>query len=424
MMPPRIDLIPSRPAVCADAPVSLDVLVRIVPPRPEVHFLRAPINLALVLDRSGSMGAGQKIDHARQAAVYAVEQLLPTDRVSITIFDHRVETLAPNAPVVDKRGLARLLRAIEPRGSTALHAGWVAGAAQAAGNLVAEGLNRVLLLSDGLANVGLTDPNAIVGEVKLRADRGVGTTTLGVGDDYNEDLMEAMATAGEGNYYYVESSRQLPGLFQSELLGLMTTTGRNVSLGLEPRHGVTASDVLNDFERTGYGRLMLPDMVVGMPVGVVVRLNVPPLNGGGVLCHFRLAWDEPGGSLQQKVRAVLKGGQRQTLRTSLELPALSGVEWRSLAIDPEVKEHVSLLMAGRAKREAGRALDRGDPMMTQEWIRQAKMLAEGVSGSARAGEELKEISRLEAELEGGKLRRFRKQAFYQYYARSRSRPSS
>jgi Ca-activated chloride channel family protein len=87
MVPPRIELIPSRPAVRGDAPVSLDVFVRIVPPRPEVHFLRAPINLALVLDHSGSMAADPKIDCARQAAVYAVEQLLPTDRVSITIFD-------------------------------------------------------------------------------------------------------------------------------------------------------------------------------------------------------------------------------------------------------------------------------------------------------------------------------------------------
>jgi Ca-activated chloride channel family protein len=289
---------------------------------------------------------------------------------------------------------------------------------------MAEGLNRVLLLSDGLANVGLTAPNAVVDEVIVRADRGVGTSTLGVGDDYNEDLMEAMATAGKGNYYYVESPRQLPFFFRSELLGLMATTGRNVSLGLEPRHGVTVSDVLNDFERTRYGRPMLPDMVVGMPITVVVRLNVPPLKGGGVLCRFRLAWDEPGGSLQQNMWAALKGRRRRTLRTALELPALSGAGWWSLAVDPDVEEQVSLLMAARAKREAVRALDRGDPMMTLEWIRHAKMLAEGVSGSARAMAEVKEMSRLEAQLEEGKLRRFRKQAFYQYYARRRSRPSS
>ena len=161
MQPPRIEIIPSRPAVWLDEITILDVLVRITPPVPEIHFLRPPINLGIVLDRSGSMTTSQKMVHAREAACFAVSQLLPTDRVSVTIYDDQIETIVPSAPVVDKPGVVAKIRGILPRGSTALHAGWAAGAEQVAEHVAWDALNRVLLLSDGLANVGVTDPDAI-----------------------------------------------------------------------------------------------------------------------------------------------------------------------------------------------------------------------------------------------------------------------
>ena len=273
---PELDVVPLRRAVRSDMATTLDVLVRIVPPAPEVHFVRPPINLGLVLDHSGSMSTGKKMAHAREAAVFAVQQLQPTDRVSVTIFDDTVETIVPNTPATDRAGIIRLLQGVQPGGSTALHAGWAEGGDQVGRHRIAEGLNRVILLSDGLANVGLTDPNAIAAEVKAMSRKQVGTTTMGVGSDYNEDLMEAMATSGDGNYYYIEDPRQLPDIFQTELQGLMATSGQKVSLGLEPQNGVTVSDVLNDLEKDESGRLMLSNLVAGNPISVVVRLNVPP----------------------------------------------------------------------------------------------------------------------------------------------------
>src|SRR5262245_65682369 len=93
-----------------------------------------------------------KIEFARQAACFAVEQLLPTDRVSVTVFDDEVETVVPSTPADDKPTILARIRAVEPDGTTALHAGWAEGAAQVARHLAAGGLNRVLLLTDGLAN--------------------------------------------------------------------------------------------------------------------------------------------------------------------------------------------------------------------------------------------------------------------------------
>src|SRR4028118_1474866 len=104
-----IQLIPLRAAVCSERSTTLDVLVRITPPAPEKTIERPQLNLGLVIDRSGSMG-GKKIEYARQAASYAIEQLLPSDRVSITIYDYQIETLVPSTLANHKSHLLQQIR--------------------------------------------------------------------------------------------------------------------------------------------------------------------------------------------------------------------------------------------------------------------------------------------------------------------------
>ena len=408
MTAPRIELIPARHAVCSDASVVLDVLVRITPPLPEVHFPRTPLNLALVLDRSGSMAEGKKMAFAREAAAFAVKQLLPTDRVSITLFDEVVETIVPGGPAADKPGLVRRIEQINPRGSTDLHGGWAEGGRQAEAGLVSGGVNRVLLLSDGLANVGVVDPNTIAAEARGLAARGVGTTTMGVGDVYNEDLMEAMALAGDGRYYYIESPVQLVDIFQTELQGLMDTLGQKVSLGLEPKAGAAVVGVLNDLEKAPTGRLMLPNLVVGMPVLAVVRLKLPPAPAGVTVLEVRLAWDAP------------RDGGRRVLRAALgALPAVPMVAWSALPEDPEVRVQVALLMVARAQKEAAYAAERGDHAVTREWLGTARDLAEAVPCSPLMAE-MAALAGLEAALDAGNNQAFVKGAKYRSYSRKQA----
>lgn len=404
---PALEIRPLRSSACVDAPITLDVLLKILPPPVPAPSTRPPVHLGLVLDRSGSMASQGKMQAAREAAIFAIEQLLPTDLVSVTIYDSEVETIVPTTQALDKPGIIARIAEVTPRSSTALFAGWKAGADQVERILLPGGLNRVLLLSDGLANVGVTDPNAIVAAVREAAGRGVATTALGVGKEYNEDLMEAIAAAGHGNYYFIESSVQLTDIFQTELSDLMALVGHHVSLGVEPGVGVVVADQLNDFDTANTGRYKLPNLVAGMPIQVSLRLTVGPRRdpGPGTIAAFRLAWDSA------------KGGPRQILNASLELPAVPLANWELLDRDGEVLEQAVLLMSARARREAARALEKGDMTGTRDWIDQARGLTAGLGATEAAVADLAAIARLEQDLRAGKDQAFLKRSKQQYYGR-------
>jgi Ca-activated chloride channel family protein len=411
MTQPRVELFPLRPAVRTDLPTTLDVLVRITPPPAPPSSTRPPLNLALVIDRSGSMAEAKKIAYARESAAFAVMELTPTDRVSLTVFDDRIETLAPNAPVTDRDRLLRLIAGVQPRGSTALHGGWAEGAKQVGDNIVAGGLNRVLLLSDGLANVGESRPDAIATDVHTRRTTGVGTSTLGLGNDYNEDLLEAMARSGDGNYYYVESPRQLATIFQTELSGLTATVGTAVLLAVEPAPDVTLVDVLNDFDRAPDGRLQLPNLVSGFPVQVVLRLTVPPTAGERPICAVRLDWAAPGGG-----SGTGAGG--------LILPAVAAAAWDSLAPDLEVQERAVLLLVARLKKAATEALARYDAAAARAKLAEAQALLRSVPSTPEIGLEIQSVAEIDAQIERGDHIGSAKKAHYDAYNMRHSKPRS
>ncbi len=399
---PQIELLPLRPVVSSNRPSTLDLLVKIVPPAQAIDFKRQALNLGFVIDRSGSM-SGQKIEFARQAACYAVQQLQLSDRVSITVFDDQVETLVSSTPAIEKSSITRKIEGIQPGGSTALHAGWLQGGVQVSQFLNPEQINRVLLLSDGLANVGETNPDTIATDVHGLAKRGVSTSTMGVGNDYSEDLLEAIARSGDGNYYYIESPQQLPDIFQTELQGLMATVGHTVSLGIDPQVGIEVVDVFNDLDVNRNGRYQLPNLVVGNSIEVVMRLKVPAMTQATDLCCFRLAWNDPNQS------------QRQVLRIRLQLPAVPFAQLEEFPPNPEVQQQVARLMAARAKEEAVRNLDRGDFAAAGASLQVARVQMMAAPASPMMAMELKALEDLDTDLASKDVKRARKRATYQNY---------
>ncbi|MHC4105605.1 MAG: vWA domain-containing protein, partial [Planctomycetota bacterium] len=232
MKVPEIKLIPLQEAVSTEHPTTLDLLIRIIPPELKETIERPPLNIGLVIDRSDSM-SGQKMDYVIQTAIYAVEQLLTTDRVSVTIYDHEIETIVPSMLAEDKASIIRKINRIYNRGKTALHGGWVQGGIQVSQHLNPEHLNRIILLSDGIPDVGETSPDVITSDVHGLAERGISTTTMSVGRDCNKDLMEAMAYNGNGNYYNIRSTRQLQSILNIEMQGLSATIGNDVTLAIK-----------------------------------------------------------------------------------------------------------------------------------------------------------------------------------------------
>jgi Ca-activated chloride channel family protein len=199
---------------------------------------RAPLNLAIVLDRSGSM-SGAKLEQAKQAASLLVDQLDPDDIISLIAYESGIEVVVPAARLGDRAPeIRRLIGRIETGGSTALYGGVEEGSRQLREFLSKERINRVLLLSDGIANVGPSDNRSIADLGKRIAAEGMSVTTIGLGSDYNETLMTALAEASDANYYHIADVETLPEVFKKELGELQTIVAREVIIEIRCPEGV------------------------------------------------------------------------------------------------------------------------------------------------------------------------------------------
>ncbi len=254
------------------------VRVRIAAPEAPRHRDRLPLDVALVIDKSGSMGAG-KLELAKMAARQAVELLGPRDHVALVAYDTDVELLAGGA-LLDSTHKRRLLSAIDhlhPGSSTNLSGGWLLGCEEV-GRANREGtVARTLLLSDGLANAGITDVNALKTHAgELRA-RGVATSTFGIGADFDERLMEGMARSGGGNFYYLQRPEQIPEFLMSELGEALEVVARGAALTVQVDPGVMVHS-LDDRRTARNGRtveIALDDLVSNQELELVLRVTFP-----------------------------------------------------------------------------------------------------------------------------------------------------
>ncbi len=161
--------------------------VHIVAPEIKQETPRSAANLAFVLDRSGSMGGG-KFELARQAAIQGIERLTSEDMFSVVVFDDRIDVVHHTSPATPaaKRAAIRALHHVRPRAMTDLSTGWLTGCGQVAEHLISEQVGRCLLLTDGLANSGITDPDQLARHATELRSRGVSTSTFGLGEGFDE----------------------------------------------------------------------------------------------------------------------------------------------------------------------------------------------------------------------------------------------
>jgi Ca-activated chloride channel homolog len=239
---------------------------------------RLAVNLGLVLDRSGSM-SGEKIERAREAAVRAIQSLRPEDRFSVVAYDNEVEVVMPSALATSeaRAEAERRVRQIEPGDSTDLCAGWLRGCEQVALHLDDRSLGRCLLLTDGLANQGVTDHDKIVRHAGALRERRVATTTFGIGTDFDERLLRRMAEAGGGSFYFIETSAQIPDYIAGAVGDALEVTVPDAALVVEAAEGVRVRS-LNDFpchRRDGAWRIELGSLVSGQEIDPVLVVELP-----------------------------------------------------------------------------------------------------------------------------------------------------
>ncbi|MBL0170537.1 MAG: VWA domain-containing protein [Gemmatimonadaceae bacterium] len=313
---------------------------------------RLPIHVGIVLDRSGSMDGEQKFTLATQAVEQALRMLRPQDRFTLVVYDTAVDVIMPStmATAGAKRTALQRLTDVHPRGGTDLFAGWMTAASQMTPYFTNECVNRMLLLTDGLANAGITEPSALkTAAGDLRA-RGIATTTFGVGEDFDERLLRDMAHEGGGKSYFIRTPAQIADLLTSELGEALEVVRRGAVLQLALPPGARG-ELLNTYRTTHAAgdnelRIELGDLTSGEELSLVVRLTFPEDREGAVT----------------SARAVLADGDRvlpeceQSFAWTYGNHEANDAQPRDVVVDREV----AALYAGRARAEATEANRQGD----------------------------------------------------------------
>ena len=205
--------------------------------------MRPAVNLAIVLDRSGSM-AGRKLQKAKEAAIEALRRLGPEDIFSVVVYDDRVKTVVPAQRGRNVERIEGKIRNIRAGGSTALFGGVSQGASEVRKNIDGEYVHRIILLSDGIANVGPRTPEDLGRLGVALIKEGISVTTVGVGTDYNEDLMTRLSEKSDGNSYFVESVSDLSRIFAAELGDVLNVVAKRVRLIIDCPDGVRPMSII------------------------------------------------------------------------------------------------------------------------------------------------------------------------------------
>lgn len=275
---------------------------------------RTPVTLALVLDRSGSM-SGEKLATAKRAASAVLDQLDERDTIAVVVFDSQIDVVQRAAPAtheIKTRAIAAL-NAVEARASTALHEGWLTGCQAIASDSPAaqgRGPARCFLLTDGIANVGETDPEKIASDAAgVRERTGIATSTFGIGDDYQEHLLAPMAVAGAGQFHHLRSAADIAFALPGELGAALAAVASQVRLELLVDPGVGVDVVSrywpSEVEPGSRWSIAIGDLMGGEERHVVVRFGFPPAGGlAGKVVRARLVWRAAGVEHATDWRAV------------------------------------------------------------------------------------------------------------------------
>lgn len=353
---------------------------------PAVAVQRAPLDVVVVIDRSGSM-SGEPLE----SVIAATSQLLrlagPDDRIGVVTFDDTVQMVLPlvhhDADVAN-----RLLQAIHPGGSTNLSGGWLKGLEMLTTAPRAEAIRRIVVLTDGHANAGIVGADQLVPLIKGGYGQGVTTSCIGFADGYDEQLLAALADGGMGNDYWCAGPDQAAQVFADEFGGLATVVAQNVSVDIVPSENVVATEVLNEFpisELPNGLQVALGDAYGGERRKLVAKFALAPMTTPGPVDVATLT-----------IRWAATTGDLALHTVALPIVVCVGeADAMDVGADYEVTEEVIRLDVARHRRDARDAAEHGDFGAAASLLtRSADLLA----GTTAAASEVNALRRAAADL--------------------------
>ena len=317
--------------------------------RPSSH--RAPMNIALVIDRSGSMSSDRRIENARKAAQLAVDRLGRDDILAVVSYDDKVEIEVPATKVTDADSIKDKIGRLKPRGSTAIHAGLLAGAEEIRKFKSKERVNRIILLSDGLANVGPSKASDFVSLGKELASEGITVSTLGLGNGYNEDLMAGLARAADGGHAFVQESADLSNFIAKEFDDTLGIVGQQAEIIVTLNEGVSPVRTLGRSAEINGNRIVYK---VGALFGGADQIFVAEVAIASLsvaeqreIAKIEVAYTDPA------------TGQRVSASGFAKARFSDDREACDKSLNPMVEREVATLLSREARQEAVKLRDEG-----------------------------------------------------------------
>lgn len=359
-MKPIVKLDRTLVAVEVDQTVHM-MLELAAPPAPVAT--RRPIDVVAVIDRSGSM-SGEPLAAVLAATSLLARLLGSDDRLGVVTFDDQVDLVLPlghhSAVTADQA-----LRAVDCGGSTNLSGGWLKGMEVLSAHGRPEAAKRVLVLTDGQANVGLTDADVLCSLTGSARAQSITTTMVGFGDGYDERLIAAMADAGGGNDYWCAGADNAAKVFADEFQGLMSVVAQNISVEIRPTDPTAGFAVLNEFPITqvpGGMQVALGDAYGDEQRRVIAVFEVKAIAAPGPwqVAELVIRWASTVGevALHTVTVPVMVGAGDATLADAMQP-------------DPEVVEQVNVLKVAKLRKEAFEAERQGRRSDAVEAMRKA-----------------------------------------------------
>jgi Ca-activated chloride channel family protein len=352
-------------------------LVRVAVTAREVAAAERPsVNLTLVVDRSGSMGEGNRISLVKDSLALLAGSLRPDDTVSVVSFDDQVELLLPPTPVSDGERVLASVDDLYPRGSTNLADGLSLGYEQARSAYRPGGINVVVLCSDGVANVGMTGPEGITASIAEAGREGIHLVTVGYGmGNYNDHLMEQLADQGDGFYRYVDTYEEAQDLYVDELTSLLAPVADDArtQVSFDP-------ELVSSYRLVGYENRAMDDHSFAD-----LSADAGELGAGHHASALYEVWTAPG------VAPGTSIGTAQVLWKTPGTNAPASASAPVLAADPEAPMSDSLALATAVADLAqiikGYGVDGAAPASVDDvQARAAELATRGVPGAAELAE--------------------------------------